>query len=105
MTYTAVSIGGHGSNKDKIPTHLKSNVVYKFDCPGCGKSYVGKTDRNFLTRLNEHGMKQDQNSAILSHLLECDHFHFIFNLLNIEKNDELQSTSEYILKTVKENTL
>ena len=40
----------------------------------------------------------------MSHLLECDHFHFIFNLLNIEKNDELQSTSEYILKTVKEST-
>ena len=94
--YRTSKISMFCSNKDKIPTHLKSNVVYKFDCPGCRKSYVGKTDRNFLTRLNEHGTKQDQNSAILSHLLECDHFHFIFNLLNIEKNDELQSTSEYI---------
>ena len=38
------------------------------------------------------------------HLRECDHFQFIFNLLNIESNVELQSTSEYILKTVKDNT-
>ena len=103
--YRTSKISMFCSNKDKIATHLKSNVIYKFDCPGCRKSYVGKTDRNFITRVNEHGTKHDQNSAIYSHLLDCDHFHFIYNLLNIENNDKSPSTSPYILETVKDNTI
>ena len=33
---------------------LKGNVVYEFSCPGCGHSYIGKTERSFETRLSEH---------------------------------------------------
>ena len=28
--------------------------IYKITCPGCFKEYVGKTDRNFMTRLEDH---------------------------------------------------
>ena len=28
--------------------------VYKLSCPKCSKAYVGQTERNFLTRFNEH---------------------------------------------------
>ena len=40
------------SCKDKTPEELQSSIVYKFSCPGCSKSYIGKTDRCLYTRLN-----------------------------------------------------
>ena len=42
------------SPKDFIPDSLKSRVVYKFTCAGCGARYVGETNRHFYTRVNEH---------------------------------------------------
>ena len=33
------------SIKDKKPPLSQSNVVYKFTCPGCNSSYIGKTNR------------------------------------------------------------
>ena len=41
------------SAKDSIPIHQKTKVIYKVTCPGCNEDYVGKTDRNLITRLNE----------------------------------------------------
>ena len=41
-------------NKDKITDSCKVNVVYEFSCPGCGRSYIDKTDRSLETRLSEH---------------------------------------------------
>ena len=40
--------------KDSIPAEQKSNVIYRITCPGCFQKYVGKTDRNLITRLDEH---------------------------------------------------
>ena len=39
---------------DKTPKEFQSSIVYKFSCPGCSKSYIGKTDKCLYTRLNEH---------------------------------------------------
>ena len=36
-------------NKDAIPMLLKSSVVYKFTCAGCGSRYVGETSRHLST--------------------------------------------------------
>ena len=33
------------NNKDKTSFLCQSNMVYKFVCPGCNSSYVGKTER------------------------------------------------------------
>ena len=33
------------SCKDKIPKEFQSSIIYKFSCPGCSKSYIGKTNR------------------------------------------------------------
>ena len=72
------------SNKDKIPNELKSNCVYEFKCPGCSERYIGKTDRNFLTRVIEHGAyRKDQNTAVYKHLISCDHFNETLELLQI----------------------
>ena len=58
------------NNKDKVPLFNKSHVVYKFSCPGCQSSYIGKTDITLLTRTREHAVT-DKESAIYKHLRTC----------------------------------
>ena len=67
--------------KDKISNLLKSNVIYKLVCPGCGESYVGKTDRCLATRLREHGSRNDQ--PMFLHLINCHAFHDIVSLFGL----------------------
>ena len=68
------------ANKDKNPLFSKSNVVYEITCPGCGKSYIGKTNRRLQTRLSEHA-SEDTTSAVAQHLIE--HVRFLFSSNNI----------------------
>ena len=43
------------TNKDKIPSGLRANVVYKFSCGhGCDRVYIGETSRHLATRTREH---------------------------------------------------
>ncbi|CAF3989818.1 unnamed protein product, partial [Rotaria sordida] len=42
-------------NKDPIVKHMKSDVVYFIKCNDCGHSYIGKTERQCIRRLYEHG--------------------------------------------------
>ena len=43
------------SNKDKIPTALRSNLVYQFSCGNdCDRIYIGETSRHLATRVKEH---------------------------------------------------
>ena len=53
--------------KDLIPKELKSCVVYRFRCAGCGACYVGETSRHICTRINEH-LNMDKASHIFKHL-------------------------------------
>ena len=41
-------------------------------CPGCCNKYIGKTDRNFIMRMGEHGTKPDQ--PMYQHLKNCAPF-------------------------------
>ena len=47
--------------------NLKSMVVYKLTCAGCGSSYMCETTRHISTRIGEH-VKRDKNSHIYKHL-------------------------------------
>ena len=60
------------NTKDSISAEQKSNVIYGITCPACFQKYVGKTDRNLITRLDEHGTKVDQ--PIYQHLCNCSAF-------------------------------
>ena len=40
--------------KDRIPTDLKSCVIYKFKCSTCNSTYYGKTIQHFHHRVSEH---------------------------------------------------
>ena len=92
------------SNKDN-----KSHVVYKFSCPGCQSSYIGKTDRTLLIRTREHAVT-DKESAIYKHPRTCEHltfFHNLFNLPDALNNVTKSATSgnnEYAINAVQNNT-
>ena len=68
--------------KDKIPSFLRSGIVYKFQCGDCNATYYGKTKRHFKVRISEHlgisalsgkRVKGDENPAITENLLFCNH--------------------------------
>ena len=70
VLYNTKKISFFTSNKDKVPLNSKSNVVYQVTCPGCNKSYIGKTFRCLDDRLLEHA-KYHQTNTIAQHFLEC----------------------------------
>ena len=92
------------SIKDKIPITLKSNVAYKFKCPHCASEYIGKTDRNLITRLKEHASIPTSTdiscnkSAIFAHLNSCVPFSMCVNDISVHDFDD------FILATVVDNT-
>ena len=82
-----------------------SYIVYKFCCPGCSKSYIGKTERTFFERINEHAFN-DKNSVVCNHINNCNGVKYLVDLLNI---DQVQTERDkfgkkiYSVTTVKEN--
>ena len=40
--------------KDRIPTLLRSHVVYKYTCQCCSALYLGQTRRYLYARISEH---------------------------------------------------
>ena len=69
------------SNKDKVNSLNKANVVYSFTCPGCSKIYIGKTARNLITRLEEH--VEGRESAINLHLNSCFVYHDYLSIFKV----------------------
>ncbi len=67
--------------KDRTDKELQSSVVYKFSCPGCQLSYIGKTDRCLRTRIKEHS--SDKNSEVHRNIMSCEHFQYYQTLLNL----------------------
>ena len=94
------SITCYGTKKTKmfclakysIPIHQKANLIYKVTCPGCNEDYVGKTDHNLVTRLNERASYEDQ--PMYQHLSKCEHFAYIIDLHKLPHIDT--STTEII---------
>ncbi|CAF3353724.1 unnamed protein product [Rotaria socialis] len=55
------------TTKDKIPTSLRSGIVYEITCQDCSSEYIGITIRQVQQRLIEHGQPPDttnNNEAI-----------------------------------------
>ena len=89
------------SVKDFIPTLQKSNVVYCLTCPDCKEKYIGKTDRNLVTRRNEQEARYDQ--PLYQHLTKCEDCNGIVNFIKLPDTDSptvAVDKKEYILKTV-----
>ncbi len=101
VIYKTNKIAMFCSNKDPIQKLMKANVVYRFSCPGCFKSYVGKTDRNLVTRLTEHANGKD--SAISFHLKnKCPAYSDMTSLFSILNSDF--NPKQYLYNTIIDNT-
>ena len=94
--------------KDKIPSFLRSGIVYKFQCGSCNATYYGKTKRHFKVRMSEHleisaltgkRVKGDDDSAIKEHLLFCNHTPDFedFSILATNNNDFKVTLMESLL--------
>jgi hypothetical protein len=68
--------------KDRMPTLMRSNVVYKYTCSQCQATYCGETTRHLQTRIAEHkGVSvrtgkpalTPANSKIRDHAISQDH--------------------------------
>ena len=79
---TKCKISNFFTFKDKIPSSLRSGIVYKFQCGHGNATYYGKSKRHFKVRICEHlgispitgkRVKGDDDSAIKGHLLFCNH--------------------------------
>ena len=55
--------------KDRIPSNLRSSVVYKFTCSSCKAAYYGKTSRHFIVHCREHLGINKKGKAIKSSML------------------------------------
>lgn len=76
-------IGAAFSPKDRVPTSLRSQIVYRFTCRSCAASYVGRTVRHFCVRIREHSgltlrrgrpsKKEPTNSAVWQHSKTTGH--------------------------------
>ena len=69
------------SNKDKLPPLSRSNVEYEVACPGCGKTYIGMTERCLSIRLKQHATRLS-SSAVGEHFSECEHAQYLVSLQN-----------------------
>ena len=88
---------------DKIPTHAKSCCVYQFKCT-CGCKYIGRTERNLLTRIKEHIPKSLRlaggklpKSSIARHLIDSGHHvdpSTSFKVINCQRNGLLLRFAE-----------
>ena len=68
--------------KDRIPSSIRSNVVYKYSCGICHSTYIGETSRHYTTRVAEHmgispltGRPMGKiTSKIYQHFLDTGHW-------------------------------
>ena len=59
-----------------------TTVVYKFSCPGCRSTYIGKANRTLFIQTYERCIS-DKESAIYKHLHTCANLIFKWNLCNL----------------------
>ena len=69
IVYKPFKVGHYFSLKSVCPKFLESCVVYKYTCPVDQASYVGKTRRHLIQRINEH--RNSEQSAIYNHNVLC----------------------------------
>ena len=58
--------------KDRLAQGMRSHIIYDIKC-GCGQNYIGKTDRHYQTRHQEHITGKPLKTAITKHLISSGH--------------------------------
>ena len=67
--------------KDRTSWNQKANVIYIIQCLGCHNDYVGKMDKNLITRLSEHEKKEDQ--PMFQHFQSCEEINYKLNFYSL----------------------
>ena len=67
QVFNSFKVKKYFSYKDPIHNDLKSFLVYKFTCPSCSSSYIGKFCHTFKNRIEEH-IKNHSKCHIFKHL-------------------------------------
>ena len=73
------------SAKDKVKITQKAKLIYDIPCPALKEYYIGKTDRCFVTQLDEHGSRHDK--PLFQHLVNCQQFIEEISILNLAISD------------------
>ena len=106
IIYTTSKLSKLCSVKDKIPEDQKNNVIYSILCPGCGETYVGKTNCCFRKRMEEQGAKPDQ--PMYQHLRSCEDFQYLVGLMNLpsttKRTNIRADIDSHIYEAVKEHS-
>ena len=89
------------SNKDRVPKLSNSGVIYEYTCPGCAKTYIGKTDNTLFNRTKQHGWSQ-KDSAINKHFHECNGWKHLVDVFQM-CGDAVDSM-QFQVNAVRENT-
>ena len=69
------------SSKGPITTDQKANLIHCFTCLWHNGICIGKTDRNIINRLHEHGICIDQSLHI--NLKNCNRISYISNIMHL----------------------
>ena len=99
--FQATKLAFFTSNKDKTSLLSCSGLVYSYSCPGCAKSYIGKTDNTLFNRTKQHGWS-DKDSAIGKHFRSCQQWKDIVGMFGIE--DEGVDHRAFQINTVRNCT-
>ena len=87
IRFQTTPLSAFTSVKDRTPFLNRSNVVYEVTCPGCGCTYIGKTDRTVFERSSEHAWT-DKSSIVRQHIHECEQFNHVFEMLQMDPFDD-----------------
>jgi hypothetical protein len=89
--------------KDRIPSLVRSDVVYWYQCGQCNATYCGETTRHLHTRISEHRgisartnrtVASPPNSNIRDHSLLLDH------PIHVENFKIIASSNRFDLRTL-----
>ena len=100
--YPTKKLSYYCNTKDKVPEFLKSHIVYEFCCPACNIKYIGKTDRNFVARVQEQS-GLDKKSPVYNHLFECEHFSYVVNMHSLSHSNSSAKYLEHVTTDVYDN--
>ena len=71
--HTSLKVSSFFSLKSKVPFALKARVVYKYTClSDSDTSYIGKTERHLVTRVNEHLDPKSNHTEVTKHIFDCE---------------------------------
>ena len=96
--------------KDSIPLHLRSHLIYKFQCSNCNIAYYSETERHLKVAAGEHistspltrkRVNNNKKSSVNDHCLSSVHVCSFedFTVLNYESHKFKRLIKESLLVT------